>query len=188
MAFDLRIWNKHLTEVRAALVRRDKMARNLRRSGLSGQEAEIIREELAWDARATDHLKHLAAMAEDAVERERAHATVEELRQWSGLPRPKPKTVPGPSRLGISRSQPGSTSDPSRLRPTGIFPTRAVRGLPLPRRPMTRFPSRPAPQARYPVAFVIRSPPCSISTWSSSVPAQPVSCALPPPASAAARC
>jgi hypothetical protein len=86
MAFDQRIWNKHLAEARTALLRRDKMARNLRRSGVSGQEAEVIREELAWDARATNHLKRLAAMAEDAADRERARATVEELRQWSGLP------------------------------------------------------------------------------------------------------
>ena len=86
MAFDRRIWNKHLTAARTALTRRDKMARNLRRSGASGSETEIIREEWAWDARATSHLRRLATMAEDAADPEPARATVEELRRWSGLP------------------------------------------------------------------------------------------------------
>ena len=87
MAYDQRIWQQHMDAAVIALTWRDKMARNERRTGTSGQEGALERERQLWEAKAVRHLRRLARLAEQAPDPVTALQRVEELRRWSGLPR-----------------------------------------------------------------------------------------------------
>ena len=86
MQWDEPSWNRHLRELRSALIKRDALLPAERRRDRSDRGRAERREYRAWMAKAKAHLGRLSALAPVAPEPRPARRMVARLRRWLDNP------------------------------------------------------------------------------------------------------